>query len=71
MERPYRIPCYQAVSVLVLLGWIFLFVTSDWHLILYGIGFLALGVLWFLIWSWRCHRWPFAEPPAATEDPRP
>ena len=59
MVRPYRIWLYPLPSLVALLGWIFIFATSDWKLITLGLGSLALGGGFFLIWSWRSRRWPF------------
>lgn len=60
-ERPYRIWLYPVPSLVALVGWIFIFATSDWKLILLGLGTLALGAVFFLAWSWRTQRWPFGE----------
>ena len=46
---------------IALIGWVFIFATSDLYIILFGLGTLALGVAFFFIWSWRTARWPFAE----------
>jgi amino acid transporter len=60
LERPYRIWLYPLPSLLALLGWTFLFVTSDPKVIALGLATLLLGVAIFYIWSWRTRRWPFA-----------
>ena len=60
-ERPYRIWLYPIPSLVALVGWIFIFATSDWKLILLGLGTLAVGAVLFLVWSWRTRRWPFGE----------
>ena len=59
MRRPYRIWLYPLPNALALVGWIFIFATSDWKIILFGLGTLLLGVAAFLIWSWQTKRWPF------------
>jgi amino acid transporter len=59
MERPYRIWFYPIPSIVALLGWIFIFATTDWKVILFGLGSLALGVIFFLVWSWRYGKWPY------------
>ena len=66
MPRPYRMWLYPAPAVVALLGWVFVFATTDRPVILFGLGVLALGCLTFLIWSWRTRRWPFLLPQAAT-----
>ena len=66
MPRPYRMWLYPVPAVVALLGWIFVFATTDLRVILFGIGVSALGGLTFLVWSRRTNRWPFAvvEPSA-------
>jgi APA family basic amino acid/polyamine antiporter len=61
MARPYRIWLYPIPSVLALIGWVFIFATSDLYIILFGLGTLALGVAFFFTWSWRTARWPFGQ----------
>lgn len=59
MPRPYRIWLYPIPAVVALLGWIFVFATTDPRVILFGVGVLALGCVAFLLWSRRTNRWPF------------
>jgi amino acid transporter len=61
MPRPYRIWLYPIPCVVALLGWVFIFATSDWYIILFGLGTMLLGVAFFFLWSWRSARWPFAQ----------
>jgi amino acid transporter len=61
LHRPYRIWLYPIPNLLALLGWIFVFATTDWLIILFGIGTLGLGVVCFIIWSWHTGQWPFAR----------
>jgi amino acid transporter len=63
--RPFRMWLYPLPALIALAGWIFLLLTSGWRLIGLGVGTLALGVVCFLIWSWRTGRWPFQQAPAA------
>jgi amino acid transporter len=60
MPRPYRMWLYPVPGIVALLGWIFLFATTQLRVIGFGVGALALGCVAFLIWSWRSARWPFA-----------
>jgi amino acid transporter len=62
MPRPYRIWLYPVPAVVALLGWLFVFATADMPMKLLGLGMVALGVLFFLAWSWRTSRWPFTPP---------
>jgi len=59
MPRPYRMWLYPIPALVALLGWIFVFATTEVHVILFGVGVLALGCVAFLLWSWRTQRWPF------------
>ena len=59
LPRPYRMWLYPVPALVALLGWIFVFATTDVQVILFGLGVLALGCLTFLIWSYRTRRWPF------------
>jgi amino acid transporter len=59
MGRPYRMWLYPLPALVALLGWIFVFATTQLRVILFGVGVLALGCLAFLLWSWRTNRRPF------------
>ncbi|HKQ07283.1 MAG TPA: APC family permease [Blastocatellia bacterium] len=61
LPRPYRIWLYPLPSLIALMGWVFIFATSDLYIILFGLGTLVAGVVFFFIWSWRTTRWPFAR----------
>ena len=65
LPRPYRMWLYPLPALVALLGWIFLFATTQVRVILFGLGVLALGCVTFLIWSWKTQRWPFAPQEAA------
>jgi amino acid transporter len=65
--RPYRIWLYPLPNLIALLGWIFIFATSGWQVILFGLGSLACGLALFFAWSWHTRRWPFAAPAAGVE----
>jgi amino acid transporter len=60
LARPYRMWLYPVPALVALAGWIFVFATTELRVILFGVGVLALGVLTFVLWSWRTARWPFA-----------
>ena len=60
MNRPYLMWLYPLPSLLALAGWIFLFATSEPLVIYFGLGTLVLGVLGFVVWSWRVRQWPFS-----------
>jgi hypothetical protein len=51
-----------------LVGWIFLFATSGWQVIAFGLGTLLLGMAAFVAWSWWTRRWPFERSGPAMRD---
>src|SRR4051812_46808145 len=59
MPRPYRMWLYPIPAFIALLGWLFVFATTQLTVILFGLVVLALGCAAFLIWSWNIKRWPF------------
>ncbi|HMC55742.1 MAG TPA: APC family permease [Gemmatimonadaceae bacterium] len=59
MPRPYRMWLYPVPALVALLGWIFVFATTDPRVILFGVAALVVGGIVFLAWSFRSHRWPF------------
>ena len=65
MPRPYRMWMYPVPGVIALLGWIFVFATTQVRVIAFGVGVLALGCVAFLVWSRSTRSWPFAELEAA------
>ena len=61
MARPFRIWLYPVPIVIAFFGWLFIFCTTAVHVILFGLGMLALGVVCFLVWSLRLRQWPFGD----------
>jgi amino acid transporter len=59
LPRPYRIWLYPVPTIVAFFGWLFIFVTTDARVILFGLGILALGIVCFLAWSRRLRQWPF------------
>jgi APA family basic amino acid/polyamine antiporter len=51
IERPFKIWLYPLPSVIALFGWSYIFLTSGWAFILFGVLTLAAGVVAF--WLWR------------------
>src|SRR5215468_3946375 len=60
LNRPYRIWLYPLPNLLALFGWIFVFATTDWTIIAFGLASILLGVVCFLIWSRSTNQWPFS-----------
>ena len=58
MPCPYRMWLYPLPALVALLGWIFVFATTQIRVILFGVGVLGLGCLAFLIWSLPTNRRP-------------
>jgi amino acid transporter len=67
LPRPFRMWLYPVPAIVALAGWTFLLLTSGWFLIALGLGTLALGIVCFLLWSWRSRCWPFASGPVQAE----
>ncbi|CAN5417758.1 APC family permease [soil metagenome] len=61
MARPYRMWLYPIPAVLAILGWVFVFATTQPSVIVFGVGVLALGCVAFLLWSWKSKSWPFGQ----------
>lgn len=79
-EFPFRMWLYPLPSLIAFIGWMFLFVTacfdadnSQIHLrtnfTVLILGTLVMGVIAFLIWSWRKRTWPFPNPSLRTSAP--
>ena len=60
LSRPYLIWLYPLPNLLALAGWIFVFATTDWTIIAFGLGTLVIGIGCFMLWSRRTQEWPFA-----------
>ena len=66
MNRPYRVWFYPVPNLLALFGWIFVFATTDWTIIAFGLGTLVLGLFCFVLWSRHTRQWPFADAQGAS-----
>jgi amino acid transporter len=60
LPRPYRIWLYPLPTAVALVGWLFIFATTNMRVIGFGLALLAAGVVCFLVWSKRSAQWPFA-----------
>ena len=56
---PFRMWLYPLPCAIAALGWTFIFATTDFNIILTGVGMLWLGLIAFFIWSYRNKTWPF------------
>ena len=61
MPRPFRMWLYPLPGIVALIGWVFIFATTAWQILLLGLGTLTVGAIIFLIWSWQTQRWPFGQ----------
>jgi APA family basic amino acid/polyamine antiporter len=50
LERPFRIWLYPLPSLIALVGWSYIFATSGWKFILYGLLMMASGTVVFAVW---------------------
>ena len=60
LPRPYRMWLYPVPLGVALVGWLFVFATTEPPVLVFGLGVLAAGVAAFALWSWRARAWPFA-----------
>src|SRR5206468_11701980 len=67
MPRAYRMWLYPLPCLIALIGWIFIFATTVWPVILLGLGTLALAAVFFFVWSGYTKRWPFASVPVTAD----
>lgn len=59
--RPWRMWLYPLPCVIALLGWLFVYCSTEWLFIAIGLITMAAGLVVFLIWAKRQRSWPFAE----------
>jgi amino acid transporter len=59
MKMPFRMWFYPVPALIALVGWTFLFVTSNPGVIMASLGMLALGAILFVGWSAWGKTWPF------------
>jgi basic amino acid/polyamine antiporter, APA family len=50
IARPFRMWLYPVPSVIALIGWAYVFLTSGWSTSLFGLGVLATGAIAFVVW---------------------
>jgi amino acid transporter len=50
-DRTYRMPLFPLPALFALAGWLFVFVTSEPAVLIYGVGSLLAGVVAFLVWD--------------------
>jgi len=61
LERPFRMWLYPVPALIALVGWIFLFLTTDKPTILYSLAALVLGIVLFLVWRVWTGKYPIPQ----------
>ena len=51
IHRPFRMWLYPVPSVIALAGWVYIFVTSGWVFIAFGLLTTALGIVAYRVWQ--------------------
>jgi amino acid transporter len=59
LKRPYRMWLYPLPSLIAFVGWGYVYYAATLQPILLSLGWLAIGVIAFLIWARLEHTWPF------------
>ncbi len=68
--RPFRIWLYPVPCGIALLGWLYLYWSAGGFFVVVGLTTLLLGVLVFLLWTWRTSQWPFGGSDLAAKNIR-
>jgi amino acid transporter len=63
LPRPFRIWLYPLPALLALVGWCFVFLTTQKKPQMIALAALAVGIVAFLIWSRVIGAWPFKRRP--------
>jgi amino acid transporter len=61
LRRPFRQLMYPLPSIIAFIGWAYVLYSSGWTAIELAIGWIALGIIAFLIWAWREKQWPLGK----------
>jgi hypothetical protein len=61
LHRPFRLWLYPLPALIALVGWVYLFVTTDVLKIGYGLLVIVLGAIAYLLFSRKTGRWPFVK----------
>jgi len=51
VARPFRMWLYPIPSIIALVGWVYIFLTSGWTFVAFGLLTLVLGIVAYLIWQ--------------------
>jgi amino acid transporter len=61
LRRPYRQWLYPLFSIVALIGWVYIFVSSGFPAIPLSLGWMVLGIIAYMIWAYFEHVWPFGS----------
>jgi amino acid transporter len=53
IERPFKMWLYPLPSLVALIGWSYVYLTSGWMYVLYGLAVVGSGVAAFAVWNRR------------------
>lgn len=59
LNRPYRQWLYPVPTLVALVGWVYIYVSSTWQSISLSVGWMILGAIGFLIYARTEKTWPF------------
>ena len=59
LPRPYRQWLYPVPTVIALVGWVYVYVSSTWQSIGLSLGWIAIGCIAFAVYAKAEHTWPF------------
>jgi amino acid transporter len=59
LERPYRQWLYPVPTIIALIGWVYIYKSATWLSIWLSLGWIAIGVVAFLIYAKAERVWPF------------
>jgi amino acid transporter len=63
LKRPYRQWLYPVPTLVALVGWVYIYVSSTWQSIGLSIGWMILGAIGFLVYAHTEKTWPFGPKP--------
>jgi amino acid transporter len=59
MNRPFRVWLYPLPAVVAMVGWSFVFITSEWKVLVFSLAVAAAGVVAYFLWAGISKHWPF------------
>jgi amino acid transporter len=59
LDRPYRQWLYPVPTIIALIGWVYIYKSATWLSIWLSLGWIAIGVIAFLIYAKAERVWPF------------